>query len=117
MSDQPVARPLPNINRKNTDIHASSWTQTHDPSVQASEGSSCLRPRGHCDHQLFNGTLYFIATKSLDQLFNGTIYFVSYQLTNQPAKQLSHIREDRSHLNSIITCMSDQKGTRGSVVG
>lgn len=49
MSDQLVARPLPNIN---TDIHASSVIQTHDPSVQASKDSSCLRPYGHCDRQL-----------------------------------------------------------------
>jgi hypothetical protein len=32
-----------------TDIHALSGIQTHDPSVQASKDSSCLRPRGHCD--------------------------------------------------------------------
>jgi hypothetical protein len=28
-----------------TDIHALSGIQTHDPSVRASENSSCLRPR------------------------------------------------------------------------
>jgi hypothetical protein len=32
-----------------TDIHASSGIRTHDPSVRASEDSSCFRPRGHCD--------------------------------------------------------------------
>jgi hypothetical protein len=32
-----------------TDIHASTETRTHDPSVRASEVGSCLRPRGHCD--------------------------------------------------------------------
>jgi hypothetical protein len=32
-----------------TDIHALSGIRTHDPSVRASEDSSCLRPRGHCD--------------------------------------------------------------------
>jgi hypothetical protein len=32
-----------------TDIHAFSGIRTHDPSVRASEDSSCLRPRGHCD--------------------------------------------------------------------
>jgi hypothetical protein len=37
------------INAHNTDIHASSEIRTHDPSVRASEDSSCLRPRGHCD--------------------------------------------------------------------
>jgi hypothetical protein len=31
------------------DIHASSGIRSHDPSVWASEDSSCLRPRGHCD--------------------------------------------------------------------
>jgi hypothetical protein len=34
-----------------TDIHAVSGIRTHDPSVRASEDSSCLRPRGHCDQQ------------------------------------------------------------------
>jgi hypothetical protein len=37
------------IHLHNTDIHALSGTRTHDPSVRASEDSSCLRPRGHCD--------------------------------------------------------------------
>jgi hypothetical protein len=34
------------INAHNTDIHALSGIRTHDPSVRASEESSCLRPRG-----------------------------------------------------------------------
>jgi hypothetical protein len=52
MGDQPVAKPLP-THRKNarTDIHALSGIRTHNPSVQASEGSSCLRQRGHCDRR------------------------------------------------------------------
>jgi hypothetical protein len=37
------------INTHNTNIHASSGILTHDPSVRASEESSCLRPRGYCD--------------------------------------------------------------------
>jgi hypothetical protein len=32
-----------------TDIHASSGIRTHDPSVLASEDTSCLRLRGYCD--------------------------------------------------------------------
>jgi hypothetical protein len=54
--DQPVARPLPThrttqkrINAHNTDIHALSGIRTHDPSVRASEDSSCLSPRCHRD--------------------------------------------------------------------
>jgi hypothetical protein len=48
--DQPVARPLP-THRINayTDIHALSGIRIHDPTVRASEDSSCLRPRGHRD--------------------------------------------------------------------
>jgi hypothetical protein len=30
-------------------IHALIGIRTHDPSVRASEDSSCLRPRGYCD--------------------------------------------------------------------
>jgi hypothetical protein len=30
-------------------IHALSGIRTHDLSVRASEGSSCLTPRGYCD--------------------------------------------------------------------
>jgi hypothetical protein len=37
------------INAHNTDIHALSGIRTHNPSVRASEDSSCLRPRSHCD--------------------------------------------------------------------
>jgi hypothetical protein len=38
-----------------TDIHALSRIRTQDPSIPASEDSSCLRPRGHQDRQF--GTL------------------------------------------------------------
>jgi hypothetical protein len=51
--DQPGARPLPTHRTTqhrisaHTDIHALSGIGTHDPSVRASEDSSCLKPRGH----------------------------------------------------------------------
>jgi hypothetical protein len=32
-----------------TGMHALSGIRAHDPSVLASEVSSCLRPRSHCD--------------------------------------------------------------------
>jgi hypothetical protein len=56
-SDQLVARPLPTHRTTQTqnkriqtpNIHALSGIRTHDPSVQASEDSSCVRSRGHCD--------------------------------------------------------------------
>jgi hypothetical protein len=52
--DQPIGRPLPTrrtaeTEKMHTDIHASSGNRTHGPSVWAGEGSSCLRPRRHCD--------------------------------------------------------------------
>jgi hypothetical protein len=56
-SDRPVARPLPkygttqhrinaHTHTHTPHIHALSGIRTHDPSVQASEDSSCLRPLG-----------------------------------------------------------------------
>jgi hypothetical protein len=39
------------INTHNTDIRALSTIRTQDFSVRASEDSSCLRPRGHCDRR------------------------------------------------------------------
>jgi hypothetical protein len=39
-------------NAHSTDVHASSRIRAHDPSVRASEDSSCLRPRGNCDRCL-----------------------------------------------------------------
>jgi hypothetical protein len=52
--NQPVVRPLPThkatqTEQTYTDIHALSGIRIHDPTVQAGEDSSCLRPRGHCD--------------------------------------------------------------------
>jgi hypothetical protein len=58
-SDQLVARPLPihrttqtqNKHIHTPNIHALSVIRTHDPSVRASEESTCLRPLGYCDRQ------------------------------------------------------------------
>jgi hypothetical protein len=57
--DQPVGRLIPahteqhkhkiHVNARNTEIRALSGIRNHDPSVQASEDSSCLKPRDHCD--------------------------------------------------------------------
>jgi hypothetical protein len=41
-----------NTEQTHTYIHALNGIRTHDPSVRASEDSSCLRPRGHCDWQI-----------------------------------------------------------------
>jgi hypothetical protein len=44
--------------KKNTniEIHASSGSRTHDPSVRAGEDGSSFRPRGHCDRTFINLT-------------------------------------------------------------
>jgi hypothetical protein len=56
MGDQPYRKATTYTgqrkHRTNADIHASSGTRTHDPSVRAGEDISCLRPRGHCDRLL-----------------------------------------------------------------
>jgi hypothetical protein len=60
-SDQPVARPLPKHRTTQTqkkrihtpNIHALIGIRTHDPSVRASESSSCVRPRGYCERQYY----------------------------------------------------------------
>jgi hypothetical protein len=39
-------------NNAHMNIHALNGIRTHDPGVRASEDSSCLRPRGHCDRQI-----------------------------------------------------------------
>jgi hypothetical protein len=57
-SDQPDTRPLPTQDNTNTEytqtnINALSRIRTHDPSVRASEDSSCLRPRGKYDQHIF----------------------------------------------------------------
>jgi hypothetical protein len=55
---------------EHTDIHTLSGIRTHDPSVRASEDSSCLRPRGHCNRQLLglnkinmNNSIIYVALR------------------------------------------------------
>jgi hypothetical protein len=51
--DQPVARSLPTHRPTQTQTFMPlSGIRTHDPSVRASQDSSCLRPRGHCDRRI-----------------------------------------------------------------
>jgi hypothetical protein len=62
------------INAHNTDIHALSGIGTHDAGVQASEGSSCLRPRGLCDRQQTHVTTDYQQLKF--SAFYGTKKFI-----------------------------------------
>jgi hypothetical protein len=58
--NQLVPRPLPKHRTTQTqnkhihtpNIHALCWIRTHDPSFQASENSSCLRPLGYRDRRI-----------------------------------------------------------------
>jgi hypothetical protein len=45
---------------KRTHIHALSGIRIHDPSVEAGEDSSRLRPRGHCDRRLLAMYVLFV---------------------------------------------------------
>jgi hypothetical protein len=55
--DQPITRLLPTHRTTHTqrsthtDIHTLSGIRTHNPSIRASEDTSCLRLHGHCDRQ------------------------------------------------------------------
>jgi hypothetical protein len=80
MGDQPVARPSPahrtakhRINAHNRDTHALSGIRNHDPSVRATEDSSCLRPCGYCErphsHTVYeNYKAAFLITQVYTQL-------------------------------------------------
>jgi hypothetical protein len=53
-SDQLVARPLPKhrtTHAHTPNIHALCEIRTHEPSLRASEDSTCLRPLGYCDRR------------------------------------------------------------------
>jgi hypothetical protein len=68
--DQPVAKLLPThrtieTQYMHTDIQALSGIRTHDPSVRASEDSSCLRRRGHCDR--FHGWILALISTSYSE--------------------------------------------------
>jgi hypothetical protein len=58
-------------NNTHTDIHAFSGIRTHDPSVRVGEGSSCLRPRGHCDRHcklIGHNSFLFTQPKSCNEI-------------------------------------------------
>jgi hypothetical protein len=58
------------INAHNTDIHALSGSRTHDPSVRASEDSSCLSPCGQFDrqHKCTNAQIFFTAEHKMQSV-------------------------------------------------
>jgi hypothetical protein len=62
----------------------------HDPSIQASEDISCLRPLGHCDWPLpFNQWLWFASNLWFSSIYQwGTLssqYYASWKRTRSPA--------------------------------
>jgi hypothetical protein len=61
----------------NGGIHAFSGIRCHDPSVQAEEDSSCLRPRGHFDRTKADQERKFDALKQyfLNFLFLQPVVF------------------------------------------
>jgi hypothetical protein len=68
-----------------TDIHALSGIRTHDPSFRASEDSSCLRMRGHCDRSCFAVETYkyiFSFTFHTQVLWQRTEKFQNFSCTS-----------------------------------
>jgi hypothetical protein len=61
----------------NTDIHALSEIRTHDPSVRASEDSSCLRLSGHCNRQNLIKFYYWLSQK-----FHSNILYIHTLFNN-----------------------------------
>jgi hypothetical protein len=51
--------------RRNTNIYTLSGIRTHDPSVRASEDSSCIRPRDHCDRQFVRSPSLYLRRRFL----------------------------------------------------
>jgi hypothetical protein len=72
-ADQTVARPLPTYSRTQTHKGIQGWSEvrTHDHSVWASEDSSLLGPRGHCDRLLY--TLYMFNSLYLQSSHTGFV--------------------------------------------
>jgi hypothetical protein len=64
-SGQPVTNTGQHKHRINehTDIHALSGIRTHESSVRVSEGSSCLKLRGHC----YRPVLIYVHLKSTSE--------------------------------------------------
>jgi hypothetical protein len=81
-SDQPVARPIPKHRTTQTqnkrihtrNNHAPSGIRTRDPSVRASEDSSCLRPLGYCDRLLlWIMRFFFVVSTEFNMIFTGIV--------------------------------------------
>jgi hypothetical protein len=78
-SDVLVVRTLPKHRTTQThnkhiytpNIHAVSGIRTHDHSVRASENSSYLRPRGHCDRRKYvlHSFTYNITVTNLKKIY------------------------------------------------
>jgi hypothetical protein len=99
MGDQPIARLLPThrttqTEYKHTDIHALSRIRNHDRSVRASEDSSCLRPRGHCE------SLYYILLLEYDAVMFKSFVYVK-KTTAYAETQLFH-----QHMQYSVTWCS-----------
>jgi hypothetical protein len=84
-SHQPVARPLPTHRttqtqnrRTHTDIDALNGIRTHDPTFRASEGNSCLRPRGHCDRHSLTLTPSIMLSFRLSRFFVRALCFTHH---------------------------------------
>jgi hypothetical protein len=67
--DQPFAMPLPThrINT-HTDFDTLCGIRTHSPSFQATENSSCLRPRGHCDRRRIDQPVQYTSITNSEAL-------------------------------------------------
>jgi hypothetical protein len=60
-----------------TDIPALCVIRTHGPSLRASEDSSCLRTRGHCDRQSYSVVITFPTKNKNDEVCSSRVHVIS----------------------------------------
>jgi hypothetical protein len=77
---------------------ALSGIRTHDPSVQASEDSSCLRPRDHCDRRNSRPTL----RKSQPSFFLSNLFHFPYAWIAHRCPEQRHEDAMEKHRHKYI---------------
>jgi hypothetical protein len=81
-----------------TDIHALSGIRIHDPSVRASEDSSCLRPRGHRD---LHSHTYYVKIRSSE-----TSSCLGITRRYNPDDRILHSRRYEGFTSNLILLIS-----------
>jgi hypothetical protein len=107
-SDHHLARPLPTHRTKQTQNKRTHWhpclsgTRAHDPSVRASEESSCLRPGGHSNRRWWDAVFASLVIFGISTEIMGPKLYVQDQLFLPFPSFLSIIFFLSSHLQHYM---------------